>query len=183
MSEELVIRLCAPTLAGLKTGSLFSAEYASKASFQEELRALNRMLVPKGLRALNLRYGHQHALVYIYRPARLRQDLSGGEAQQMLDALGYDVTTPEGCVRRLAKKLQRQEEFPHEIGLFLSYPPEDVRGFMEHRAEGCKASGLWKVYSDVERATQIFRQYKRCTEIYCRCWRNGISIDRLTVAG
>ena len=25
-------------------------------------------------------------------------------------------------------------KFPHEIGLFLGYPPEDVSGFIENRA-------------------------------------------------
>ena len=34
-------------------------------------------------------------------------------------------------------------EFPHEVWLFLSYPPEDVKGFIDHRASGFKCAGLW----------------------------------------
>ena len=30
MSEELIVRHCSPTLAGIKTGSLFSSEYSSE---------------------------------------------------------------------------------------------------------------------------------------------------------
>ena len=30
-------------------------------------------------------------------------------------------------------------EFPHEVGLFLSYPPEDVKGFIDHRARASNA--------------------------------------------
>ena len=183
MSEELVIRMCAPTLAGLKTGSLFSAEYQSQESFLEELRHLNRRLVPKGLRALSLRFGTRHALVYVYRPARLNLDLKDQEACALLSNLGYDTSHPEGCVKKLAQKLREEPEFPHEIGLLLSYPPEDVQGFMENGAENCKAVGCWKVYGDVDRAKQIFRQYKRCTEIYCRRWQDGVPMERLTVAG
>ena len=33
-------------------------------------------------------------------------------------------------------------EFPHEVGLFLSYPPEDVKGFIDHRANDFKCAGL-----------------------------------------
>ena len=183
MSEELVVRLCAPTLAGIKTGSLFSAEYDSEESFRRELRTLNHTLVPKGLRALSLRFGVRHALVYVYRPALLRRDLQRQDANQLLCELGYDISSPEGCVTQLAKRVKASKEFPHEIGLFLSYPPEDVRGFMEHKAEGCKCVGCWKVYGDVDKAKQVFRRYKRCTEVYCRRWRNGTSMDRLTVAG
>lgn len=45
------------------------------------------------------------------------------------------------------RRLQRFEAFPHEIGLFLSYPPEDVRGFIEHKGHESKCEGCWKVYA------------------------------------
>ena len=32
-------------------------------------------------------------------------------------------------------------EFPHEVGLFLSCPPEDVKGFIAHRANDFKCAG------------------------------------------
>ena len=33
-------------------------------------------------------------------------------------------------------------EFPHEVGLFLSYPPEDVKGFIDHRANDFKRGAV-----------------------------------------
>ena len=35
MSEDIVVRQCAPTLAGLKTGSLFPCPYESKQTLME----------------------------------------------------------------------------------------------------------------------------------------------------
>jgi hypothetical protein len=78
-------------------------------------------------------------------------------------------------------KLRDQEDFPHEIGLFLGYPPEDVRGFMEHRGCGCKCVGCWKVYGDVQRAAELFARYQQCTDIYLHAWQNGKSIEELAV--
>ena len=49
MSEELVVRQCAPTLAGIKSGSLFPCAFASRAELTAELRRMNARLVPKGL--------------------------------------------------------------------------------------------------------------------------------------
>lgn len=49
------------------------------------------------------------------------------------------------CVSQLVRRLRRQEDFPHEVGLFLSYPPEDVAGFIANNARRCKCAGLWKV--------------------------------------
>ena len=72
-------------------------------------------------------------------------------------------------------------EFPHEVGLFLSYPPEDVKGFLEHKP--CKCVGCWKVYENEEADKKTFAKYKACTRVYCRQLASGIDIERLTVAG
>ena len=73
-------------------------------------------------------------------------------------------------------------EFPHEVGLFLSYPPEDVKGFIDHRANDFKCTGLWKVYGDEEKARSLFAKYKKCTEIYCALWQSGSKLEQLAVA-
>ena len=55
MADEMMVRFGAPTLAGIKTGSLFSYQYGTKQKLLEELRALNKVLSPKGMRILPLR--------------------------------------------------------------------------------------------------------------------------------
>ena len=181
MSEETVVRLCAPTLAGMKTASLFAQEYATRRQVQGEVRQLNRVLVPRGLRAMPLHYGRRRALIYLYRPGRLRQDLRKEQAEAILRSRGYDPEKPEQCIRRLRLRLGAEGEFPHEIGLFLGYPPEDVAGFIGHGT--CKCVGCWKVYGDEESAKKTFRQYKACTEVYCNRMRLGATLRELIVAG
>ena len=51
---------------------------------------------------------------------------------------------PEQCLARLIERLKDADEFPHEIGLFLGYPPEDVEGFIQE-PNGQKYTGIWKV--------------------------------------
>ena len=82
----------------------------------------------------------------------------------------------------MIKYLGENEEFPHEIGLFLGYPPEDVLGFIDNKAGGCKCVGCWKVYGDVDEAQKTFAEYKKCTELYCAMFAKGRSIERLAVA-
>ncbi len=77
-------------------------------------------------------------------------------------------------------RLRNDQGFPHEVGLFLGYPPADVDGFM-HRKQACKLSGIWKVYDDVEGASRQFARCKHCTEVYLQRYRQGYSLDRLTV--
>ena len=104
-------------------------------------------------------------------------------AQDILQQAGYPCGGCQRCVAKLIRRFRESGEFPHEVGLFLSYPPEDVKGFIEHRACDFKCAGLWKVYGDVEKARRMFDQFKKCTEIYCALWRSGSDIGQLTVAG
>ncbi len=182
MSEELVIRHCSPTLAGLKTGNLFTCPFATWQDLRESTRQLNRKLIRKGVRVLPLRYSQQRALMYLYRPARLKRDFTEDRADGLLRRFGYACDNPDRCVVQLIRKLESSSEFPHEIGLFLGYPPEDVIGFIENQAGGCKCSGFWKVYGDVEQAQKTFARFKKCTDVYYRQWSEGKPIERLTVA-
>lgn len=182
MSEELLVIHCSPTLAGLKTGSLFTAECRKQTEFIEKLCAFNRLLVPKGLRILPMKKIKNRVLVYVYRPSKLEEDFANEHVYSLLKSMGYPCKKPQQCVACLAKKLRENESFPHEIGLFLGYPPEDVRGFIENKAGHCKCMGCWKVYGDVEQAQEKFRQFRKCADIYHTQWQKGFSIERLTVA-
>lgn len=179
MSEDLIVRHCAPTLANLKTGSLFVCPITDRPSFFSSLRSLNELLVPKGLRALPLRIREHSALVYLYRPSRLKKDLEDPAAIKILQDHGYSCYGK--CLPKLIERIRSSEEFPHEIGLFLGYPPEDVQGFLDHRP--CKCSGCWKVYGDENKAKKTFDLYKKCERVYCQQLARGIDIKRLTVAG
>ena len=101
----------------------------------------------------------------------------------MLLKYGYVPENPNGCVVHLIHRLRSEGEFPHEIGLFLSYPPEDVLGFICNRACNHKCVGCWKVYGDEQAAKNIFEKYEVCSKIYSRQWQQGKSIEQLTVAG
>lgn len=181
MADEIIVKQCSPTLAGLKTGNLFPVNYENPADIKAAVRSLNRRLSGKGLRVLPVRYGHKQALLYMYRPSCLRRDLADREAAALLAEMGYTSASPEKCLVRLIRKCQSAAPFPHEIGLFLGYPPEDVRGFIQHGAQDCKCTGCWKVYGDEEKAQKTFYQYKKCTRLYCEQWQKGKSIEELAV--
>ena len=100
----------------------------------------------------------------------------------MLAQRGYPCENPEHCVAKLVDRLKESPEFPHEIGLFLGYPPEDVKGFIENHALHSKCTGCWKVYGDQEEAERIFARYKNCTDCYLRNWQRGTSLEKLTVS-
>ncbi|MCR5671019.1 MAG: DUF3793 family protein [Butyrivibrio sp.] len=183
MGDQLLIRLCSPTLAGLKTGNLFTVDIDDRDKFNSEVREFNYRLSGKGIRMIPVRYWQGHVLIYLYRPNLLKRDFADKEVKKILKEKGYSYTNADLCVAQLARHLAKDESFPHEIGLFLGYPVEDVIGFMKSPEEGVKYTGFWKVYGDTESALRTFDRYKKCTEIYSMAHRNGRTLEQLTVAG
>ncbi len=181
MCEKILIENCSPTLAGIKTANLISVTYDCEESAREDIREMNRIFVCKGLRAVPLRISEKRALIYIYRPDRLKKDISAPAARGVLPRMGYRCESVDACVAHLAARVRESVDFPHEIGFFLGYPPEDVIGFMYHKDKGCKLVGLWKVYGDVEAAEKQFARCRKCREIYRTAWQRGRSIEDLTV--
>lgn len=181
MSDAFLVEHCAPTFAGLKTGNLFRISYADIEVFREELRRLNGILKKKGLRAVPVRMTAEFALVYLYRPDFLKRDLGSEEAARLLTSLGYEPQSVNRSVAFLARMMREKEAFPHEIGLFLGYPPEDVLGFMKSSREGVKCVGCWKVYGDEARARAAFWRFQRCREVFEENVQRGRKLEALIV--
>lgn len=182
MSEDLIIKHCSPTLAGIKTGNLFSANYNTKREIRDFISKLNRIFSTKGVYVLPLKYCNGRVLIYVFRPSLLAADLSDEYACMLLRTQGYHSLDMNSCIAKLRQRVSTCSEFPHEIGLFLGYPPEDVYGFILHKGSCCKCVGFWKVYGDEEQAVKRFNKFKKCSDIYYSKWLQGTPLQKLTVA-
>lgn len=181
MSEEMIVRYCSPTLAGLKTGNLFSCSYRDRKEIFGFLREWNTKLRNKGIRLIPLRLKDKKALIYVYRPSQLCRDFHDSSVCNLLSQRGYCTESCEKCVIELMRRIRQKEDFPHEIGLFLGYPYEDVKGFIDNKATCAKCVGCWKVYGDTDKAQKQFELFKKCTRIYQKQYANGRLLTQLTV--
>ncbi len=181
MCEELLINHCSPTLAGIKTGSLVNVKASCIEELLAQLREMNIFFRPKGLKAIPLSLKDDQMMLYLYRPEMLKHDLSAAAARELLSARGYEPESVEGCLAYLIRRIKQKKDFPHEIGLFLGYPPEDVKGFILNGGKNCKYLGIWKVYGELDSALEYFAKCRQCSEIYRKRWRTGCSMEQLTV--
>ncbi|MBE6128175.1 MAG: DUF3793 family protein [Erysipelotrichaceae bacterium] len=180
MSDTEIIRYCSPTLAGLKTASLFTTSCHDSEHLRKQIGQINARLRNSGLRLIPLSFRNGRALIYIYRESALARDILCSASRQILEKLGYVPEDTFRCVCHLSRRIRENEVFPHEIGFFLGYPETDVISFMNGRKDYVCA-GVWKAYSHPEEAKKTFSLYKRCTELYTKRLENGESIDRLIV--
>lgn len=182
--EQTLVEHCAPVLAGIKPANLFRYSPEDPKQFALEYRVWKERFALRGLRLTVLKeWESGYRLIYLYRAADLETALSQPGHQAFLCTLGYPRTGDlSACLQRLSRRLYIEKEFPHEIGVFLGYPLEDVKGFIRHRGRNCTCSGCWKAYGDLETAWRTFTRLRKCTETYRKRYASGIPITQLVVA-
>ena len=180
--EKCLIKHCSPTLASLKTASLFTIEFSHREELDEILRIWNTRLSDKGIAMVKLREKNNRALIYVFRKSNLLRDLSCPKIRSFLLESGYDGSDINAALSTLRSHIVCFDEFPHEIGLFLGYPVGDVIGFIRNKGRNCKYCGCWKVYGNESEAMKTFARFKKCEEVYMRLWEQGRTVRQLTVA-
>lgn len=177
----MIILHCAPTLAGMKTANLFNYKFTTEKDLQKELVFANQELNIKGVYIEILHIKDNKALLYVYRKWKLCLDLMNPTSSAILQENGYLSTDVKKAIEQLKKRIAMSQVFPHEIGLFLGYPVEDVQGFIEQKGKNFKYSGLWKVYHNENDTIKLFAKFKKCSEVYARVFANGRTLTQLTV--
>ena len=179
--ETELIGNCAPTLAGLKSANLFRYRYRDADTVLAELSEVNRLLNERGVYVEAFCWEPNAVLVYAYRRSHLERELQGEQAREILNRYGYPLGELEGSLAFLKKRLKGYTCFPHEIGIFLGYPPEDVKGFIENRGKNCQYCGLWKVYGNAQERRKLFCKLQKCSEVYLRVFAEGRELTQMTV--
>lgn len=181
MIEKYLIEHCSPTLANLKTANLFSFKVGDIKTLKESIRAWNYELNEKGIYLSLLNVKNNLALVYVYRRKKLEEDLKKDGVGEILNIYGYKNTNVDYAINTLKERLKFSDNFPHEIGLFLGYPLEDVKGFIENLGKNSKCSGCWKVYSNECEKIKMFNKFNKCKKVYSMLFNGGRSISKLAV--
>lgn len=169
----------APSLLGVKSASLMSLD-KNELDVYTNVRSFNQKAAQKGLRIKILCECGQRCLLMLYCKPLLQRLLCEPKRRKLLENYGYDTCLSAGqCLDRLSQRCRQQNEFPHEIGIFLDYPVEDVQGFIAHKGSGFKLCGYWKVYGDEEKAKCTFRRYDKCRKYLCNKISEGQDLYKI----
>lgn len=199
MLEKYLIAYCSPTLASLKPGSLFNFRCPEDTDLEGCISSWNELFRLRGISLHVLRRTESTALIYVCRDSAINDILSDPCVRSFLNEFGYDTCygcdgcsasccSFENCLRHLQTRITVTDQdgrpsFPHEIGIFLGYPLDDVSGFIKNKGRNCKLIGPWKVYGDAVSAQKAFAKFEKCSDVYKRLWKSGSrSIMELTVA-
>lgn len=177
--EEVLVEQCAATLAGVKSANLF--RYVSSDLLEGKVRYWNNALEVYGITVEVIKRCKLKgcSLIYVYRKSMIRDILLDSDNIDFLRSFGYEEKLNyRDYIYRLTERLCL-EDFPHEIGIFLGYPLEDVKGFIIHKGQNYTYADYWKAYGDPDVAKKRFDQYRDCTSCCKERFSKGDSIIAL----
>ena len=164
---------CAPVISWIKISNLLTIPAKS-------LRELSAVLKKTELSFRILYPGRERLVILIYRETELKEYLEREEVMAFIYKCGYETSDISKIfpvfVKRYMRYMELKQDFPHELGLFLGYPIEDVEGFIKENGKNYLYSGYWKVYKDAELKIRLFKNYEKVQTEIVRLLYEGLDI-------
>ncbi|WP_288748919.1 DUF3793 family protein [uncultured Treponema sp.] len=118
-------------MCGIKTASLFSMRMDLYVDGCEKKSGWNRIFRQNGTVILPIQRKDDFMLFFVYNPELIKARLAQKNVRRYLAKKGYPVEKVfDAVLYEPVFRLMRFGEFPHEIGIFLGYPLEDVVPFL-----------------------------------------------------
>lgn len=159
--EFRVVCQCAPVLKGIKISNLVRIPAGTWKMLWHTLIGSHVICVP-------LYFGKDSDMIFLYRYNKMEDHLRKEEVGSFLKEYGYQNLSVSGVIARLRVRyeeyMEGKAEFPHELGVILEYPVEDVQGFICNQGKNCLLSKYWKVYHNKEKAEETFKRYDQVRE-------------------
>ena len=129
-----------------------------------------------GVRLAGLSRHADGLMLLAWRPAQVAGLLADAGNRTFLAGEGLPADDADALMAALVSRLRAyyagRAAFPHEIGLVLGYPLEDVRGFLADGGRGAKVVGRWRCYGNVEAARcrfdELGRHERECRRLYAQ---------------
>ena len=152
---------CAPLFAGLKASNLLIVDAENRSRVLQILKNTQISHITLS------EYGEKITML-LYRREELEKYFRYTRVQNLFRYLGYEDLSFWGLLMKFCKRFryyQREDQdFPHEMGLFLGYPVEDVAGFIKHQGKKSLCTGYWKVYRNPQEKVSLFNEFESARE-------------------
>ena len=167
---------CSLVLSGIKPSNLLIYSNHCEGCISEELKNT-------GAEHLKLYTGSKESVSIIFNREKLEKALLDEENRKFIKQYGYEDFSVNSVIEKLAGRYtefkEGRAEFPHEMGIVLGYPLEDVSGFIENNGKNYLYSGYWKVYKNAEEKIRLFKTYKDIKKYFVEQIENGKQICQI----
>ena len=175
--EEAVIQCGAPALCGIKPSCLFSIRKEVYDACKSKVKEWHSAFAGEGKYIVALPRRNAQVLFFVYDKNLLERQCGDWRIRQYLKEKSYPVESGfYAMLSELLHRLAGENGFPHEVGVFLGYPLEDVVQFEKTAGGNYRYAGFWKVYGDVHAARKRMEQYRTCSAGCRELLKRGLSV-------
>ena len=145
----------APVVEGIKPSSILNMAKGLEEKWQKYGLEIIQKLQ---LECAFLRKGEGKCILWFYRRDLLTYLIEQDKVKNYLQKEDYHLESVDTLITSLIRRYDHVH-CPHEVGIFLGIPLEDVKAFREEIKKPCLLKGYWKVYSHLESAKALFKAY------------------------
>lgn len=174
--EKLQIQLAlqsAPLLTGVKISNLIIVD-------NQYVDAVMKVFEMTEISVSILSSMEEKTTILLYRKNELISYLKQQKVKMFLFSIGYIKIKLEVILKDISnnykKYLENKTCFPHELGVLLGYPVEDVLGFMQNKGKNFLYTGYWKVYYDLSNKLKVFESFQQAEIAVMRMISKGNTI-------
>ena len=175
--DQIVIHSSSPTFCNIKPGNMFFVK--NEVFLLDKFDVWKESFMKYGLMAFSNQLSDTSTAILLLNICWCRKILADSFVQAYLSEKGYHTSSVFDFVEELFSRMTNNEGFPHEVGVILGYPVEDVIEFENHQGHDCKYCGCWKSYSDVENAKDCQCKYKDCRNMCDQLFEQGYSLNQI----
>lgn len=177
--EKQMILQCAPLIAGLKASNLLIVK-------SKNVDRVTQIITETEISYVVLWKTKEKTTLLLYKSESLKTYFSNQYVQELLRAYGYKKIELKTMIpifqQHYAEYMAGEKSFPHEIGLFLGYPVEDVEGFINYEGKNFMYAGYWKVYAEPASKLRLFEEFDAAKETMIRLLACGLGIRNIIVS-
>lgn len=187
------VRSAAGVIAGVKPAAVYSFKITSQCSscvlracpvaqYRSMMCDFAHEVELFGIKILPISPVSTRVHFLVYRADQVERIISDVQTQEFLRERGFMPSSWQRVIRDFRARLTRyhcglSQKYPHEIGVILGYPLEDVKGFISGGRETCR--GLWRAYGNVEAARMRFKRLATAEQAFRTRFSQGESLFAL----
>lgn len=162
--EKFLIYNASLVISGVKPSATITLKKNNENLYDKWIKYGIDFLRNIDIQYVNLRECSNALIILIYNEKQLSNYIFRKENKKFLMQLGYSDKNDINNYLYMLKNRYKEFNCPHELGIFLGFPLNDVMDFMNCKNKKCLSCGYWLVYNNLKEAKETFSRYDKVKE-------------------
>ena len=162
--EKFLIYNASLVISGVKPSATITIKKDKENLYDKWIKYGIDFLESIDIQYINLRECSNALIIFIYNKDQLSKYVFRKDNKDFLMQLVYSNKNDINNYLYMLKNRYKEFNCPHELGVFLGFPLNDVMDFMNCKNKKCLSCGYWLVYNNLQEAQETFSMYDKVKE-------------------